>query len=254
MGKRSRDASSSPSESMEPFDPRTPLSEVEDDHIAKVVAVISTTTDDTPVMTCDLPPHTVTLKFSSIEAFEVHYAQDHTNRCSTCGRNLPSDHFLTLHIDENHNPIREALTAKGEQTYACLVPDCERKCSTPQKRRLHVIDKHYFSKFYNFRIIDYGIDNVTSLLREGRRRRVSTSINPPIERPNRISQRELTGVHRLAREQAVQVSDSAPPPTNKNSDDDIMKELETSLSALHFVPRRVAARQSQKKVHHRIES
>ncbi|KAG2017135.1 hypothetical protein GB937_005733 [Aspergillus fischeri] len=30
--------------------------------------------------------------------------------------------------------------------YSCFIEDCDRKCSTPQKRRMHLIDKHMFPK------------------------------------------------------------------------------------------------------------
>lgn len=98
------------------------------------------------VMRCSLPPHRETLSFSSHEEYEVHYAKVHTNRCLECGKNFPTEHFLNLHIEENHNPLREALQERGEKTYGCFVEDCDRKCSTPQKRRLHLIDKHMFPR------------------------------------------------------------------------------------------------------------
>lgn len=57
-------------------------------------------------------------------------------------------------------------------------------CSTPQKRRLHCIDKHQFPKNYNFIIIKDGIDRRTSMLLSPHRRRSSTlsSVNGgPVE-------------------------------------------------------------------------
>lgn len=32
------------------------------------------------------------------------------------------------------------------EQYGCFIEGCERKCSTPQKRRMHLIDKHMFPK------------------------------------------------------------------------------------------------------------
>ncbi len=98
------------------------------------------------VMKCSLPLHKDAIEFQSQEDYEVHYLKEHTNRCSSCGKNFPTAHFLGLHIEENHNALRETLQAKGEKTYGCFVEDCDRKCSTPQKRRLHLIDKHGFPK------------------------------------------------------------------------------------------------------------
>lgn len=126
-------------------------------------------------MQCSLTPHREVVSFDTQEDYEIHYAKEHTNRCATCSRNFPSARFLELHIEENHNALREALAARGEKTYGCFVDDCDRKCSTPQKRRRHLIDKHMFPKTYNFRVIDQGIDKAVSMLREGQRRRVSTA-------------------------------------------------------------------------------
>lgn len=113
---------------------------------SKVIEVDATSSTPVPVMYCDLPPHKETLSFMTYEDYEVHYSKSHTNRCSACGKNFPTSHFLNLHMEENHNPMREALAARGEKTYGCFVEDCERKCSTPQKRRMHLIDKHMFPK------------------------------------------------------------------------------------------------------------
>lgn len=57
--------------------------------------------------------------------------------------------------------------------YGCLVPHCDRLCSTPQKRRLHCIDKHQFPRNYDFFIVNDGIDRRTSMLRPPHRRRSS---------------------------------------------------------------------------------
>lgn len=89
-------------------------------HSAKYIHVDSTSSQQAAaaaaVMKCSLPPHQDTLAFSTFEDFEVHYAQIHTNRCSECRRNFPTEHFLSLHIDENHDPLNEARRAKGEKT------------------------------------------------------------------------------------------------------------------------------------------
>lgn len=49
--------------------------------------------------------------------------------------------------------------------YACFVEDCDRRCSTPQKRRMHLIDKHLYPKDYDFFIINHGTSNRSSLLK-----------------------------------------------------------------------------------------
>lgn len=71
------------------------------------------------VMKCTLPPHRTAYTFSNYEDYEVHYKQFHVNRCSECGKNFPSERFLNLHIEENHDPLMEAKKARGEKTVSC---------------------------------------------------------------------------------------------------------------------------------------
>lgn len=67
-------------------------------------------------MKCSLPPHPETLTFSTFEDFELHYAKIHAHRCPECRKNFPTEHFLGLHIEENHDPLIDARRAKGEKT------------------------------------------------------------------------------------------------------------------------------------------
>ncbi|EAU30528.1 conserved hypothetical protein [Aspergillus terreus NIH2624] len=181
------------------------------------------------VMRCSLPPHRETLSFTSYDDYEVHYLQTHVNRCSQCGKNFPTDRFLNLHIEENHDSLVAARRERGEKTYGCFIEDCERKCSTPQKRRMHLIDKHMFPKTYNFYIVNDGIDKQTSMLRptHTHRRRVSTATSPQAGRL-RYRQTSLS--------QPSPVSDAPPPTAQQEPTDSEMAELETSMSALRFVP------------------
>lgn len=71
-------------------------------------------------MKCTLPPHRSPCVFSTYEDYEVHYKQFHVNRCSECGKNFPSERFLNLHIEENHDPLMEAKRARGEKTVSHL--------------------------------------------------------------------------------------------------------------------------------------
>ncbi|KAK5945456.1 hypothetical protein PMZ80_002661 [Knufia obscura] len=199
-------------------------------------------------MQCSLPPHRP-LTFASAEDFDTHYTKEHTYRCSSCGKNFPSAHYLSLHIDENHNPVREALAAKGEKTYACFIEDCEKLCSTPQKRRLHLIDKHMFPKVYNFRIIDQGIDKTNSLLQGGQRRRVSTTDSSAHRRRPSL----LPSGSAISEHDAELSSAKASPSQGKvekpgtNGDGTRVDELEQSFAALKFVPPSVQAKHRCKK-------
>ncbi|OJJ64884.1 hypothetical protein ASPSYDRAFT_84870 [Aspergillus sydowii CBS 593.65] len=202
------------------------------------------TPSDPPVeeaMRCSLPPHRETLSFPSYEDYEVHYRQAHVNRCTECGRNFPTDLFLNLHIEENHDSIVAARRARGEKTYGCFVENCERKCSTPQKRRMHLIDKHMFPKTYNFYIVNDGIDKQTSMLRsmQTHRRRLSSTPSSPKE--GRLRHRQTSISH------SIPASNSNPAASvpESRSDEIEIAELEKSMSALRFVPASVTNAQSR---------
>ena len=115
MPKRSRaDSSNTPSRSPTP-DPLSPASVGAPSHSSKYFH----TSGEGPyraVMKCSLPPHAEPVSFSTFEEFEIHYAKIHAYRCSDCRRNFPTEHFLELHIGENHDPLNEARRAKGEKT------------------------------------------------------------------------------------------------------------------------------------------
>ncbi|KAF2008970.1 hypothetical protein BU24DRAFT_380958, partial [Aaosphaeria arxii CBS 175.79] len=176
--KRSRSASFAPSDSPDSPHSREPTPDVKIVHLTTNSSNATTATTNSTAMKCTLPPHPP-LTFPSYSAYETHYHQTHTNRCSTCHTNHPSPHFLDLHITEHHDPITAARKDRGDKVYACLVPECDRLCSTPAKRRLHCIDKHGFPKNYDFFVVKDGIDRRWSLLRpskegNGHRRRSST--------------------------------------------------------------------------------
>ena len=84
------------------------------EHTAKYVQTNAKSSSLT--MKCSLPPHKEVLSFSSLEEFESHFVKAHANRCTECKRNFPTEHFLNLHITENHDSLREARKARGEKT------------------------------------------------------------------------------------------------------------------------------------------
>jgi hypothetical protein len=258
MSKRSREASFSPPaglRSSSVSDLNCELTSADDIDIERPTKFINseeTRSSRSIIMQCSLPPHRQPVDFLSFEAFEVHYSKDHINRCSSCGKNFPSPHFLALHIDENHNSIRAELQAKGEKTYGCFLEACERKCSTPQKRRLHLIDKHAFPKFYNFRVIDEGIEGRQTMLKEPKshRRRVSTA-NEPADvtvRRRRASRQLVNGESHTSPTATTPAIDDghtkhSQPPGSSNNE---VEELENSMSALRFVPPSVMRQQREK--------
>ncbi|EED13011.1 conserved hypothetical protein [Talaromyces stipitatus ATCC 10500] len=194
------------------------------------------------LMKCSLPPHKDTLTFSSYDDYEAHYLKFHVNRCSECGKNFPTQHILNIHIEENHDPLILARRDRGEKTFSCFVEGCERKCSTPQKRRRHLIDKHMFPRNYNFFIVNDGIDKQNSLLHtsqnHGHHRRLSLPPQSPLE--GRLRNRKTSvslapvndgeGLDESSKEQGMEVGD------------DEIDVLASSLSALRFVPTSVIKR------------
>ena len=251
MAKRSREASFTPS--ADPASSSVSVSDSGDEaiHPSKINALSMDQEHAYVAMQCSLPPHRDSIDFPSIDAFEVHYAKDHSNRCSSCGKNFPSAHFLALHLDEHHNPLREELEAKGEKTYGCFVEGCEKLCSNPQKRRLHLIDKHAFPRVYNFRVITSGVDKSISMLREStNRRRVSTSSFPAdaVTRHRRKSSQHIPNdLNTAQKEKASTKAEKAQATEHSEMHSDPVNDLAQSMSALRFVPPSVSRKQETKK-------
>ncbi|KAJ4360537.1 uncharacterized protein N0V89_001102 [Didymosphaeria variabile] len=109
--KRSRSDSLSSSEA-----PPTPSSRDQSVEVKLVHLDAESAVSDQPaVMQCSLSPHGP-LTFASFEDYDVHYQKMHMNRCSDCQKNFPDQHFLGLHIAENHDPISAAKRDRGEKT------------------------------------------------------------------------------------------------------------------------------------------
>ncbi|KAF2395960.1 hypothetical protein EJ06DRAFT_517130 [Trichodelitschia bisporula] len=180
------------------------------------------------IMRCHLPPHRP-LSFTSYDDYDVHYHKFHVNRCSECQKNFPTEHYLQLHIAENHDPLNEVRRSRGEKTYGCLVEGCDRVCSTPLTRKRHMIDKHQFPKFYDFFIVMDGIDKRSSMLRPSHRRRSSASTNPTQTPLLSGHPADSTPVPLMNSDQTPVVSISKP-------SDIAMDDITKSMSSLKFVP------------------
>ncbi|KAH8683300.1 hypothetical protein BGZ60DRAFT_367902 [Tricladium varicosporioides] len=186
-------------------------------------------------MKCSLPPHSETLTFSTYEEFEIHYSKTHTHRCLECRRNFPTEYFLNLHIEESH----DSLVA-----YQCFVEGCERKFSTKDKRRLHLIDYHFFPKEYDFAVVNHGVDNRSSMLRQRHRRRSSAAQQQEDKDVKSkkhsstletIDTKEGTADTDQAKDETTEDA-SGSPPTLPDAD---MEGLSSAMSSLKFVPRGV---------------
>lgn len=104
--------------------------------------------DRPAVMKCSLPPHPP-MEFASFQDYDVHYQKSHLNRCSECNNNFPDQHFLHLHISENHDPIRAAKADQGEKTVRACVHSL---CSLNPKCLLYMWLIHIVSLLVLFQI------------------------------------------------------------------------------------------------------
>lgn len=130
---------------------------------------------------------------------------------------------------------------------------CEKKCMTPQKRRLHLIDKHMYPKNFFFALTKEGVDGRTSLLLEtGHRRRKSPSESRrrprggPDERHDGDDSQEKPSEPEdktPSRKSPSNQGAALPPEDNdqimEGDNDQAMEGLTDAMSALKFVPRNV---------------
>ncbi|KAL9489408.1 hypothetical protein ACSS6W_001685 [Trichoderma asperelloides] len=206
--------------------------------VSKIAGLDSAIEDEEAefVMRCSLPPHKEPVGFRFYDEYETHYHNFHTNRCIECRKNFPTDHLLNVHIEECHDPLARVAREKGEHT------GCERKCMTPQKRRLHLIDKHMYPKNFFFAVTKDGIDGKRSLLIEtGRRRRSSAgSQSQAKELRRRANTLENEASHS---DDKSRTSRPSQPPTTVDKGeakpekiDTDMADLTGAMSALQFVP------------------
>lgn len=188
-------------------------------------------------ITCALPPHGL-VNFATYDDYEVHYHKSHVNRCLECGKNFPSSHLLSLHIAENHDSLSSIKRDRGEKTYHCFVEGCEKVCSTPQKRRMHLVDKHMFPKNYDFYIVNHGSDNRTSLLRpegKGQKKsglRVTKAVHE--QSPFQNTRTPLEPADDMVIEDT-----EAKAKGHTSSKDTSMDDIADSMGALKFVPKSV---------------
>ncbi|KAG9879657.1 hypothetical protein KCU98_g21176, partial [Aureobasidium melanogenum] len=182
-------------------------------------------------ITCTLPPHQP-IKFTTYNDYEVHYLKAHSFRCIECAKNFPTEHFLSLHIAESHDPLNRVKQDRGEKTYHCFVEDCEKVCSTPQKRRMHLIDKHMFPRNYDFHIVNHGSDNRTSLLRsEGKSRQKQSKA------PSNLAQEDTTESLHASELMETEVNEISN--LDEPTKDESMDDIANSMAALKFVPKSV---------------
>ncbi|OAA33112.1 C2H2 type zinc finger domain protein [Moelleriella libera RCEF 2490] len=201
-------------------------------------------TEDNVKMKCWLPPHHAPLTFGSYREYESHYNLSHLNKCLECHKTFPSEHLLSIHIEELHDPLVRVRRDNGEHTYTCFVEDCDRKCLTPQKRRLHLIDKHMYPKNFFFDVTKKGISGRCSLLVDSTRHRRNSSTPSSMVQETRgqpggggTRGRGAGGLEDKSTVEAIpSPASEGGEDTEKSRVDREMMDLTGAMSALKFVP------------------
>ncbi|KAI8057556.1 uncharacterized protein B0P05DRAFT_440138, partial [Gilbertella persicaria] len=91
--------------------------------------------------------------FPSISAYQYHYEAVHQHVCSVCHKIFPGERWLQFHLDEFHDVLLQIKKEKGEKIHKCYVEDCIKVFSTPRMRRLHLVDKHHYPKYFPFDLV-----------------------------------------------------------------------------------------------------
>eukprot|EP01134_Creolimax_fragrantissima_P006012 CFRG6012T1 len=81
--------------------------------------------------------------FSPAE-YERHYQSIHIHKCTQCGRTVPSERMLDLHLTEMHDPFF-ALRDQRLPKYRCFVEGCTQLFSKDIDRQHHLVDVHMYS-------------------------------------------------------------------------------------------------------------
>jgi hypothetical protein len=192
-------------------------------------------------ITCALPPHHP-IKFDTYHEYETHYYKSHVFRCLECAKNFPTDHFLSLHIAETHDPLNRVKRDRGEKTYHCFVEDCEKVCSTPQKRRMHLVDKHMFPRNFDFHIVNHGSDNRTSLLRPE-----STSHQKQNNARKTYSPIEENTTGDASASDLMDTEQNKNDYLDRSTEDKSMDDIADSMAALKFVPKSITFGRSRQR-------
>ncbi|KAM7213358.1 zinc finger domain containing protein [Rhypophila decipiens] len=203
--------------------------------------------DDGDSMKCSLPGHKYPQTFGTYDEYEAHYIRSHSNRCRQCRKNFPSEHLLGLHIEELHDSFVAVKRERGEQTYACFVEGCDRRCSTASKRNRHLIDKHMYPKNYFFDVTRDGIDGRMSMLKEGPYREHRRHQKPRAQNSaeNAVDSAEKAGQTSeaapaeaaLANGDKIELDPVDDKATKEPEPADVeMNDLSKAMSSLRFVP------------------
>lgn len=122
--------------------------------------------------------------------------------------------------------------------YSCFVEGCDRKCRTPQKRRLHLIDKHMYPKNYFFAITRDGVEGRRSMLLEGGHRRRRSSLATKDSRRASLMSTRTADTTSSDGETSGARNETAANGQAPGRDVE-MDELSGAMSSLQFIPHSV---------------
>ncbi|KAI8379232.1 uncharacterized protein BYT42DRAFT_613560 [Radiomyces spectabilis] len=106
-----------------------------------------------PPIYCEMATCTTrgeSMAFPSVAAYQLHYEATHRHVCTVCNKHFPGALWLDLHFNECHDVFKQMQKEKGEKIYACFVEGCTKLFSTPKMRRLHLVDKHRYPRYFPF--------------------------------------------------------------------------------------------------------
>ncbi|KAI8343094.1 hypothetical protein BC941DRAFT_508545 [Chlamydoabsidia padenii] len=142
---------------------RDAATETDVNMIRQEANTLSTSFQSRPIF-CELPSciqrHGGPVSFPTLVAYEAHYEAQHRNHCSICHLSFPGAHWLELHLDEQHNVLNQIRKDRGDKIYKCYVETCGKHFSVPKMRRLHLIDKHRYPKFFPFDLVVTGTRSI----------------------------------------------------------------------------------------------
>jgi len=107
---------------------------------------------------------------------------------------------------------------------------------------MHLIDKHFFPKDYDFYVVNDGIDRRSSMLKSGRHRRRSSAAQHTMDIRRRSQQKQNDTLKESrgrdgGNEAESPVGDVVVTPSSSQEDqDEDMDGLAGAMSALKFVP------------------
>ena len=71
--------------------------------------------------------------FEDYQQYHLHVVSIHEHTCESCLKVFPNKSFLSLHIDENHNPLLQIKQERGDKIFKCYTESCKAVFQTPKK-------------------------------------------------------------------------------------------------------------------------